>query len=190
MRLKLQSKITVHIQYNQKNCSVLKRKLHTLFSTIKRSHITLSNTVSLSPTCLWRENQPISVALFHRIRSTNGVSHYVKCSMNSAEAFRLHLVHSTICAEPKNRDVPLPALCTCTAKLPSSHTLLEDMCNYQVPVSYKPTGFAEMASFWVLFLLFWVRAHFSWLFCNTYMRNTIHFYMLSWKWSTMSRLHT
>lgn len=36
--------------------------------------------------------------------------------------------------------MPVPAVCTCTAKPPSSRTPLQDMCNYQEPVSYKPMG--------------------------------------------------
>lgn len=58
--------------------------------------------------CLSRQHvyeEKISQSLLLSSRSSNDISCNVKCSMNSAEAFRLHLVQSTICAEhpPKKK---------------------------------------------------------------------------------------
>lgn len=72
-----------------------------------------------------KKNLPICVALLHRI-SSNDISHFLKHSVNSEQAFRLHMVLFTIRAEPKSKSMPV--LAPCTAK-PSSHTPLQDMCN-------------------------------------------------------------
>lgn len=49
------------------------------------------------------QNQPILDALLCRIRSSTHISHFVKCSRNSAKIFRLHLIYSTACVEPEKQ---------------------------------------------------------------------------------------
>lgn len=150
MRLKSQRKITIHMQYNQKNCSVLKRKLRTLFSTIKRSHVTLSNTVSLLPWYLWRENQPNSVALLHIIRSSNDISHL------SAQWIQHKLLDFiwSILQSVLSQKAGACQFQHCAPALQSLHHLTHHYRTCAITRSQSHiTQWGGKANFWVLFLL-------------------------------------
>lgn len=121
--------------------------------------------MSLWATNLWRENQRVSVALLHSIGSAGDVPHFVKRSMNSAQAFRLHLVlfYNLCWAKTQRHASSGPVHLRCKASIISyaitGHVQLPGASRIQSCGEKRPECY---------FCWFGLCAHFTWVLHTSY----------------------